>query len=74
MSITIQIDGSENIIVKAITLLKTMPGLKVQAQKANIVLNEKKPTSRLLRSINEGKSGKVTRCKSMDELIKSLDS
>ena len=73
MSVTIQIDGNESIITKALAILSAMPGLQVQTESTNLLTSKKLPTEQLLRAINEGKSGRVIKCKNVEELMKNLN-
>jgi hypothetical protein len=74
MSVTIQIEGNENIIAKTMALLKVIPGLKVQAEKniakADDMLVPNKGTMKAIREAETGEGCNVY--KNSSEMFKSL--
>ena len=63
---TIKINERTTGAKKLIEYLKTQPFVTI--------VEEKSPSSSLLRSINEAKAGKVTRSKDMTDLLEKLKS
>jgi antitoxin component of RelBE/YafQ-DinJ toxin-antitoxin module len=74
MSITIKIEGNENIITQTIALLRAIPGLKIQAEK-NIAEADDMliPNKKTMKAIKEAETGeKCNVYKNSSEMFKSL--
>ena len=74
MSITIRIDGNENLITQTMALLRVIPGLKVQAERNTVEVDDMFiPNKATMKAIKEAETGK--RCnvyKNSSEMFKSL--
>jgi antitoxin component of RelBE/YafQ-DinJ toxin-antitoxin module len=74
MSITIRIEGNENIIAKTMALLGVIPGLKVQTEKNMVNVDDVLiPNKRTMKAIKEAETGEGCNVyKNSSEMFKSL--
>jgi len=74
MSITVTIEGNDNIIIKTMALLKAIPGLRIQSKKNVVLANDMLiPNSETMKAIREAETSE--RCnvyKNSSEMFKNL--